>query len=285
MKFDVYRHVTERIVEEMENGVIPWKETWVLKRDNFNPVSGHDYSGINNWMLNLEKAKQGYRDNRWLTFLQAKERGYRIKKGSKSALVIFWKLVNRNIADVHDAVADVSDEAAKDYDNKNVSSFPILRFYLVFNGDCIDGLPAPEGKEEATEKTSLDNTIETYLKRESIALAYGKPAFYPFLDRITMPDRTDFESPSEYYQAFCHEIIHSTGTKYRLTRHKDNDRYQFGSALGIRAVAAPVTTSLSLARNRIQRKNWLLNWELLTSARNMVFCHRSGIRLPICKAG
>jgi len=49
----------------------------------YNKVSGKVYQGKNQAELLIAKEKNGYQSNEWLTFLQARELGLKIKKGSK----------------------------------------------------------------------------------------------------------------------------------------------------------------------------------------------------------
>jgi len=52
-----------------------------------NYVTKLQYQGKNQNELNQAKEKFGYNSNEWLTFLQAKNAGLKIKKGSKSIAV------------------------------------------------------------------------------------------------------------------------------------------------------------------------------------------------------
>src|SRR5437016_9391237 len=66
----VYEIVTEQIVEQLENGVAPWRKPW---RTEFpkNLRTLKDYRGLNVLLL----ASQGYVSPYWLTFNQAKVLG------------------------------------------------------------------------------------------------------------------------------------------------------------------------------------------------------------------
>ena len=47
----------------------------------FNPVTGTRYKGIN--LVNL--MAQEYGDPRWMTYKQAKEKGYQVRRGERAA--------------------------------------------------------------------------------------------------------------------------------------------------------------------------------------------------------
>lgn len=46
-KPDLYQKVTDRIIELLEQGVIPWQKSWSTYGLAKNYVSGHTYTGIN----------------------------------------------------------------------------------------------------------------------------------------------------------------------------------------------------------------------------------------------
>ena len=50
----------------------------------YNKITGKVYEGRNQAELLTAKEKNGYQSNEWLTFLQARELGLKIKKGSKA---------------------------------------------------------------------------------------------------------------------------------------------------------------------------------------------------------
>ena len=68
---DVYSIVTNRIIELLEKGVVPWRQTWTDAGLPQNLISGKPYRGINVWLL----ASLHYSQNRFLTFKQVKEMG------------------------------------------------------------------------------------------------------------------------------------------------------------------------------------------------------------------
>lgn len=51
--------------------------------EQINHVTGVAYQGSNQDTLSHAQIKLGFKSNEWLTFLQARDRGLRVKKGSK----------------------------------------------------------------------------------------------------------------------------------------------------------------------------------------------------------
>ena len=72
----VYDIVTERILSELETGVVPWRKPWrTLPPANL--VTKKTYRGINFFLL----ALAGYGSQFWLTYRQAQALGGNVRKG------------------------------------------------------------------------------------------------------------------------------------------------------------------------------------------------------------
>jgi hypothetical protein len=88
-KFDVYTHVTNQIVAQIEAGTPPWRKPWtgggvsVSLPERFN---GETYRGINILMLWAEAMVKGYSSARWMTFNQAKQLGGMSARGKNLRL-------------------------------------------------------------------------------------------------------------------------------------------------------------------------------------------------------
>ncbi|MBQ4132173.1 MAG: ArdC family protein, partial [Desulfovibrionaceae bacterium] len=83
-----YEEFAEKVIGMLEQGTAPWQKPWTPNNDlvPHNPVSGTVYRGGNRVWLSI-MAEGG--DNRWMTFKQASEAGYKIKKGSRSVPIEF----------------------------------------------------------------------------------------------------------------------------------------------------------------------------------------------------
>ena len=88
----------------------------------YNKKTGKAYEGRNQAALLNAKEKNGYQSNEWLTFLQARELGLKIKKGSKGVGIF----------------KGYTTIETKDKEGKiKVGSVP-LGFAKVFNMDCTE---------------------------------------------------------------------------------------------------------------------------------------------------
>ena len=99
----------------------------------YNAISGNMYTGqVNISALTIRAAELKTQDPRWLTFLQAKENGYKVKKGAKGTRICFMSFSNG---------AKAKDDSETTTDN---SKKMLYRHYVVFNASEVEGIPAYE---------------------------------------------------------------------------------------------------------------------------------------------
>jgi len=217
-KKDAYKLVTDRIIEALEAGIVPWHKPWKSWAGHGAPISlstGKAYQGVNVWVLAATAMIHGYTSPYWTTFKQAQERGGTVRKGEKGTPVVFWKFIEKR----DPASGEVTDK------------IPFLRYFTVFNLDQCDNVTAP-----AIEPLPERDPIEAC---EQIAAGYwngprvnhgGNRAYYsPALDMIGMPLMGQFETSEHYYSTLFHEQVHSTGHADRLGRKSLISPAPFGS--------------------------------------------------------
>ena len=198
----VYEIVTQKIIEQLEAGTVPWHKPWV-GGEAINYVSRKPYQGINRLLLPF--------GGEWLTFNQAKAAGGSIRKGEKSSMIVFFKMLEKK------------DEGRQE--SVNAEYLPFLRYTNVFHISQCDGI---ESKLEQTERDevapieSAQAIIDEYLSRSGVNFSHiegGNMACYNMNhDRITMPPMNRFDSIEAYYSVSFHEAAHSTGHPSRLNR-------------------------------------------------------------------
>ena len=195
-KQSVYDIITERIMEKLRQGEIPWRKPW-----NTFPAVNWDsqkaYRGLN--QLLLEPGE-------YATWNQVKKAGGHVKKGAKSEIVTFWKLLKF---------------AGSDADGEmEVKQIPFLRYYRVFNIRDCEGLESKQ-KVETFDHDPIEEAekiIEGYQDCPPITFAPGRAFYRPSADTISLPDKSDFGKVEEFYSTLFHEAVHSTGHKNRLNR-------------------------------------------------------------------
>ena len=125
---DVYAIVTEKIINLLEKGIVPWRRPWTGTGLPRNLVSMKPYRGLNYFLLSASKYISPY----WLTMRQANELGGHVRKGEESTAIVFWK--------VDDAGDDVEDASINERDGQTRRRF-LLRYYRVWNVEQCE-LPA-----------------------------------------------------------------------------------------------------------------------------------------------
>lgn len=214
--------IADTIIAALEKGEAPWQKPWnadaFLAMNPTNPTTGSFYSGANRLML----AVQGRADGRWMTFNQAKAKGWKIKPGEKGTPII--KFVEHEFKKETEG-ADGEKETATE-------KALIAKRYIVFNGEQIEGIP-PLEKKEAAEIPDLgraDVMIEALVERTGLSIRYGGDrAFYsPDADMIQLPPRDAFHSAYDAAATLLHEAAHSTLHEKRLDR-KNAIGHRFGS--------------------------------------------------------
>ena len=204
----VYEIITERILEKLEAGTVPWHKPWAGGGCPKNLVSGKAYRGVNILLLGSQDFTSPY----WLTFKQAKQIGGSVRKGERGTPCIFWKFLTR----------DTENPVTGETETKQI---PLIRYYSVFNIDQTDGVrharleveqdePAPFNPIEAAEAIVSGYPEPPTIAHDGRASAYYRPA----TDSIHMPERESFDSEAHFYATLFHEMGHSTGHERRLAR-------------------------------------------------------------------
>ncbi len=206
MKPDIYAQVTDRIVSQLEQGVVPWKSPYFSKVGlprNFS--SGRAYQGINVFLLGCQRFTSPY----FLTFLQAKEMGGHVRKGERGHMVVKYGTYQKD----EDQAQGGEEAETRRY----------LKSYTVFHASQVEGVafPEPENLPELTltERTDraraiVDAMPHAPVMREGSAV----PCYRKGTDSVHMPERGFFVSEGAYYATLFHELVHSTGHERRLAR-------------------------------------------------------------------
>lgn len=194
---NVYGYVTEKIIGELEKGIIPWQKPWI-NHPKVNYVTGKRYSGINKFLLD--------KSGEYLTFLQCKELGGKVKKGAKSSMVIFYKPIVKEDAEAEEI--EVGTQKKKF----------VLRYYNVFHIDDCEGITSKMPKFENENLLTGEEILQRYTDCPTIIKDSSQAYYSPLLDVIGMPDKNQFENMEKYYSTLFHEMVHSTGSEKRLNR-------------------------------------------------------------------
>lgn len=209
MSNKVYQMVTDRIIQELESGNIPWRKPWtsgtLSSNVAYNRITKKPYSILNQMLL----GKPG----EYATYKQWTSLGGHVRKGEKSSFVVYW-----NMLDVEEK--DDNGELQK-------KKIPFLRYYNVFHISQVDDVSPLE--EESVQSnvnefdllTSAEEVLEAYVDREHLRFVESETseAYYsPIKDVVVVPCRSRHISINEFYSTAFHELVHSTGHHSRLGR-------------------------------------------------------------------
>jgi antirestriction protein ArdC len=218
MAFDLYQAVTDRILEILDKGTVPWRHP-IHNSGGGRPKnldSGKPYRGVNVFLLAITAWAKGYGSAYWLTFRQAQERGGYVKKGEKSSMVVFWKQYETN------------DEQTGD-----PKKVPVLRYYNVFNSDQVADIKPPDAAPEPAAPyepiAEAEKIVAGYRDGPKIEHGGNQACYLPATDVIRLPTPDRFLSREFYYATSFHELAHSTGHAKRLNRHLNTNLAPFGS--------------------------------------------------------
>lgn len=202
-KQDVYEIINTRIIDQFEQGKIPWRQTWTKSGYPTNLITKRPYRGINVWLL----LSLGFTRNLFLTYKQVKNAGGKIKEGEKACPVVFWNWIE-----------------PKETDPEGTKKKPMLRYYLVFNIEQCEGLPENLNHYESELLKDIQpiqlcgEVYENMPKKPKLQHKENQAYYHPLFDYVNMPKMNNFESAEAYYETLFHELIHATGHKTRLDR-------------------------------------------------------------------
>ena len=239
---NVYQIVTDRIIEQMNKGIIPWHKPWVfsdhaddidLTTVAINYVTRKPYSMLNQMLL-------GFRKGEWMSFKQLSERGGTIKKGAESGIVVFWTQMNY-VEKPKEGEQPTDEDGTGEESQGKVCTIPVLKYYHVYHLDDIEGIETKYGTDEEKPKVQTVDPIEAaedlmwqyVLREEKLTFVCDKPsnkAYYqPSFDKVVVPQMSQFKEVEEFYSTVFHEFTHSTMPTYRCNRKKENENAYFGS--------------------------------------------------------
>lgn len=261
-KRDVEAEVTERVIESLESGTVPWRQPWTASGILPTSVaSNKPYRGINAMLLAMTSIMRGYDSPYWMTYNQAAERGGNVIKGEHGTQVVFWKRFE---------VKDETTETGK-------RQVFLSRFFTVFNLEQTENVELPP---RFAPPADLDVVFAVedaqaiwsgYTDGPTLRhLTQDAANYTPSTDVITLPKQGQFDSAEAYYGTLFHESIHSTGHASRLDRfaktgepqHFGSERYareelvaELGAAM-LRAMAG-IATDDSTEQTAAYVANWL----------------------------
>ncbi len=224
---NVYQMVTDRIVAQLKEGIIPWQKPWTVSGSAedvaISYVSRRPYSFVNQMLLG--------RPGEWLTWKQIGELGGKVRKGAKAGIVVFYKQLV-----IKDPTRKVKDEDGNEVDA--TKRIPLLKYYNVFHLSDVEGIDSKivKGEKPSTLEPveEAEEVITAYVSREDgltfVCDKESDRAYYsPGEDKVVVPQIGQYAIVEEYYSTTFHELTHSTLKESRCNRVAENAHAFFGN--------------------------------------------------------
>ncbi|MGC4077726.1 MAG: zincin-like metallopeptidase domain-containing protein [Rubrivivax sp.] len=222
-KLEVKSEVARQLIEAMEAGNTPWQRPW--KSQSLMPINGatqNGYRGINRILLALQNRSS----NVWLTFNQANDAGYKVRKGEKGTPIVKVVELDRGELDGSKRGEEASPSADGQGDGKEARKALILRRYFVFNAEQIEGFPIPAEEPGLLAHESVgqaENIVEAMKEQTGLMVIHGgnSACYIPSLHEIRLPPKKAFDGPYaayNYWVTALHECSHASMAEQCLNR-------------------------------------------------------------------
>lgn len=252
---DVFQAVTDRIINGLERGVVPWqnplREGYPMLPSNL--VSGKPYSGSNALLLSMNNFAIPY----YATFNQIKSMGGRVKSGEVSTEIIFWD-IRVSHKETREVISKDDYTALSKEDKSNFLVRPFGRFYGVFNVEQCEGLEIPKPLRELPLNHRMElceQVVVGYKNKPDIQFKPGIACYIPSLDEVRMPELNAYRDSESFYATLFHELGHSTGHFSRLNRIGVSGPIEFGSQeYSAEELIAEISASFLCAHCQIENK-------------------------------
>ena len=206
---ELRQQITNRIIEALEQGVMPWRRPWRQSKNTGRPanvVSKRAYSGINPLLLELDSMKKQFNSRWWATYRQWQSLGCCVRKrpanveaGQWGTNIVFFRPIEKKTIDAKTG-------------NEKDSKFFVMRTFCVFNAEQVEGADKYQCIEEPCgERHGPDfEPAEELMRATGADIRHGgEHAFYsPAGDFICLPRKEKFITPGTYYESAFHELGH-----------------------------------------------------------------------------
>ena len=132
MKGEIYATITNRFIEKLKEGTVPWQKPWLAAQ---NIISRKPYQGINALLLGSSDFKSPF----WLSFKQALDLGGHVKKGERSTPVIYYKLLSAATARTSGRTSCRKNSRSFSRSPSTVKLFPVVKSFALASPHPITG--------------------------------------------------------------------------------------------------------------------------------------------------
>ncbi len=183
------KRVADQLAAQLREGKAPMQNDSV-QNIPYNPCTGRAYHGINS--LNL--MMQGRKDDRWMSFDEAVNAGYKIGKGEKATPVQYW------------ARKQPGEEKRR------------MQTAYLFNGDQLEFIQPVQRKQNRPDPYERVGDI-LYDSGVTVVHDQKSRSFYDSArDEIHLPRPDSYQDLNKYCQDALSAYFHATGHPSRLNR-------------------------------------------------------------------
>lgn len=269
----------EKIIINLEKvNVKDWKSYTLPETEPMNLFTKIPYNGYNVLSLYLHTIANNYSSNYYASFNAISKAGGQIKKGSKGAIIKFYKLCYKHI-ETSKIINSSTYDSLSDSEQENYEKYLTIKHYTLFNSDCISNLEELDidltyviDEEKAFQESQLcEKFVSDLIIKGDLDLRLeqdGLTAFYNFKDDfVSMPRKKLFADSNRYYTILFHELIHWTGTRLGRTMQsfrQDKDKYsdeELIAEMGAMLLSLQFGIKEHIINSIIYLKSWLLNCE------------------------
>lgn len=218
--------LVDRMYARLNAGELLWFNGMKDVTMPYNATSKTRYRGMNAINLMFAAYERGIIDPRWITFNQATDAGYKVKKGAKGVPIELYKIIDKrtgkdaDLSTIKEETQGMTFEERQAFKRETLQTF--ARTYYVFNASDVAGIEPYRAPElTAADIATRNERIERVIANSQAPILYdgnGRNFYNHSSDEIHLTDRAAFTSDEFFYNTALHEMAHSTGHSSRLKR-------------------------------------------------------------------
>jgi antirestriction protein ArdC len=254
----VYDIVTEKILEKLNEGQLPWRKTFERDHSGLlsNPfpknfVSNTQYKGINILLLGF---MCDFSRPLFATKKQLEKAGGNIMKGAWAEMVTFFTFSFYEILPGGKKKKITEEEAAL-LPAAKVMKYPIFQYYRVFNIDNIEGIEiTTEHHSDIPGPDAAERIFEGMPNVPVVRQGGNQPYYDANTDHIQIPHKSQFEDLEMYYSVLFHEMAHAAIGHHRMNIKEQMEKKYGENAYAFEELVAELTAAFLCLRSGITYK-------------------------------
>lgn len=273
---DQLQLMAETIIAEARAGSAPWLRNWSRAEiGSFTPrnaVTGRPYTGKNAIYLAVVMLSLGLTDGRFCTFKQAKDSGWKIRKGAKSVGVTYYGTHKPKPK----AGAEVATGDGKDGGDVEERAYRFVSVANVFHASDVDGMPPAEEPPAHETVRAIDLPVKRLIDGFGTRVEFARfdrdtaPHFVPSQDRVLVPYPTDFATAAGFNEVILHELSHATQLVTGRKPNRETSAGRGAEELTAHVSAWLTALHLGVAFDGSNAGAYVRSWEQVADAESVI---------------